>query len=155
MTKLNNKRGFTTLELLAAVIIVLLLATVSITIISRVETWAGIAQTKTEIIQIAMAVEMEKYDTGFYTLNLTELNSPNAPTGINARAWKGPYQERNSFFDPWNMPYILTRQDGGTDTPVPNNIPYLITSYGADKLPGGTGLNSDIVWRSDYSTFQD
>ena len=149
----NSKHGFTTLEFLVATIIVLLLTTASIAIISRVAVWANIAQAKTEIVQIAMAIEMEKYDTGFYTLDLADLDTQIAPAGINARAWKGPYLERTSFLDPWKIPYELTSTDSGTI--ISAKIPYLITSYGPDKLPGGTGLNADIVWRSDYSAFQD
>ena len=149
----NLQHGFTTLEFLVAAIIILLLATASVAIISRVEVWANIAQAKTEIIQIAMAVEMEKYDTGFYTSDLTNLNSKDTPAGINARAWKGPYLERKSFLDPWKIPYGLTSTDSGTI--ISAKIPYLIISYGPDKLPGGTGLNADIIWHSDYSAFQE
>jgi len=151
----NSQHGFTMLEFLAATIIILLLATASIATISRVEQWANVAQTKTEIIQISMAIEMEKYDTGFYTLNLADLGSPSAPSGIPDRAWKGPYLKGDFSLDPWKEYYTLIREDGGTDTPVSAKKTYLIISRGADKLPGGTGLNADIIWRSDYSDFQD
>ena len=137
-----------------AAIIVLLLATASVAIISRVEVWANVAQAKTEIIQISMAIEMEKYDTGSYTLNLTDLGSSSAPPGINAGNWKGPYLKGGNFFDPWKTDYKLIREDGETDTPVSAKEPYRIISCGADKLPGGTDLNADIIWHSDYSGFQ-
>ena len=151
----NSQQGFTALEFLTATIIVLLLATASIAMISRVETWANVAQAKTEIIQISMAIEMEKYDTGFYTLDLADLESQTAPSGISNQTWKGPYLKGDFSLDPWGNPYMI-EEDGGTDTPpVSANEPYLITSYGADKLHLGTGFNADIVWHSDYSGFQD
>ncbi|MFH1903747.1 MAG: type II secretion system protein GspG [Candidatus Omnitrophota bacterium] len=101
-----------------------------------------------------MAIEMEKYDTGYYTLNLADLGSPSAPPGIPDRVWKGPYLKGDFSLDPWKIAYTLTRADGGAITPVSAKKPYLITSCDADKLPGGTGLNADIIWRSDYSGFQ-
>ena len=156
MTRPNNKHGFSALELLVAIIIVLLLATASIAMLSRVETWASVAQAKTEIIQISMAIEMEKYDTGRYTRYLTDLKLSSAPYPEIAQNWKGPYLTGNiSLNDPWQNNYTLCL-DGGTDTPlVPAREPYLITSYGADKQPGGTGHNADIIWHSNYANFQD
>lgn len=155
----NSQHGFTVLEFLVAAIIVLLLATAAIAMISRVEVWANVAQAKTEMTQISMAVEMEKDDTGFYILNLADLGSPvpSASSGISSRTWKGPYLKGDFLSDPWKHDYALTliREDGGTDTPVSAKNHYLIISYGADKLPGGTGLNADIIWHSDYSGFQD
>jgi general secretion pathway protein G len=151
----NSQYGFTALELLVAITIVFLLAAGSVAMISRIEVWANIAQAKTEIIQISMAIEMEKYDTGVYTLNLEDLKSPSAPAGINARTWKGPYLKGDfSLNDPWTTAYTLTRADGGSGTPVSAKIYYLITSFGVDKLPGGTDLDADIIWHSEYSGFQ-
>ncbi|MCX5642982.1 MAG: type II secretion system protein GspG [Candidatus Omnitrophica bacterium] len=157
MSRLRNSQdGFTSLELLVAAIVILLLAVSSVAIVSRVETWAAVAQAKTEIIQISMAVEMEKYDTGFYTLNLPDLRSQTAPSGISPRFWKGPYLKKDfSLNDPWTIPYLIC-EDAGIDTPlVSARKPYQITSYGANKVQGGTGLDTDIIWHSKYSGFQD
>ncbi|MFH2068242.1 MAG: type II secretion system protein GspG [Candidatus Omnitrophota bacterium] len=143
---LNSQRGFTALELLVASIIILLLATTSVVMISRVETWANIAQVKTEIIQISMAMEMEKYDTGYYVDDLQYLNSLIAPAVKYSKTWRGPYLKSN-FTDPWDNSYELEL--------APDEKTYTIKSYGADKLPGGTGLNTDITWHSGYSDFQD
>ena len=237
----NSQHGFTMLEFLIAIIIILLLVTASVAMISRVEVYANVAQAKTEIIQISMAIEMEKYDTGFYTLSLADLKSPSAPAGITDRTWKGPYLKGGGSLDPWNNNYLLALnfsipsgttsasytinfiENTGTDSmkieaenskqitggtvtlngnvvatlntstlpveftittvtlPADNNLqislngdsdagvtvvipgliahannknPYLIISRGADRLPGGTGFNADIIWRSDYSGFQ-
>ena len=151
----NSQRGFTMLELLAAAIIILALVTASVAMISRVEKWANAAQAKIEITYISMALEMEKDDTGFYTLNLEDLGSQTAPPGIESRSWRGPYLKGDFYLDPWNNSYVLARADGESFTPVSAKQPYSITSRGADKLPGGKGPNADITWRSDYSDFQD
>lgn len=40
--------------------------------------------------------------------------------------------------DPWGSPYKY-------ESPVPGDLPYRITSLGADKSPGGIGKDTDLV----------
>jgi general secretion pathway protein G len=55
-------------------------------------------------------------------------------------AWNGPYLAKDIPRDPWGSPYVYTYP--GTDRECPD-----IVSYGADRRPGGEGLNADIVSR--------
>ena len=55
--------------------------------------------------------------------------------------WNGPYLPKDVPRDPWGTPYAYIYP--GTHGSAPD-----IVSYGADRQPGGEGINSDIVsWR--------
>lgn len=51
--------------------------------------------------------------------------------------WNGPYIDKAPEPDPWDNEYVY-------EVPGPNNLPFAITSYGADGLPGGEGNDRDI-----------
>ena len=57
-------------------------------------------------------------------------------------SWNGPYISREVPLDPWGNGYVY-------NFPGPNPNEPGILSLGADGLPGGEGINSDIVsWKN-------
>lgn len=98
---------------------------------------ARIAAAKSDIATLSSAVEQYHHDTGQYP------STGEGLTALTARPkdvpdWKGPYLERAIPSDPWGDAYDY--QSRG-----PNGQDYLITSYGADGMPGGMGQNADIT----------
>jgi len=51
--------------------------------------------------------------------------------------WAGPYNERKIPADPWGHPYVYRK-------PGANNLPYSISSYGADGKEGGNENDKDV-----------
>jgi len=58
--------------------------------------------------------------------------------------WAGPYLKRSQLLDPWDEPFVYVE-----DATKPDGF-YLV-SYGADRLEGGVGDNTDIY--SDQKEF--
>src|SRR5262249_16805644 len=57
-----------------------------------------------------------------------------------------PYLPKDVPRDPWGMPYLYTYP--GTHGAQPD-----IVSYGADRQPGGEGINADVVsWDAELMT---
>lgn len=60
--------------------------------------------------------------------------------------WNGPYISKNVKTDPWNNSFVYLR-NSNSEFPagLPQNLPFVLISYGEDGKKGGTGLNEDIV----------
>lgn len=124
-------KGMTLIEVLAVVVILgLLAATLTVGITGKL----GKAKTeiaKTQIAQIAGAVE---------TFRLDKRRLPTAAEGLNTltESAEAPYflgQARLS--DPWGKEYLYL-------VPGPDGVAYEILTYGADGRQGGTGENADV-----------
>ena len=60
--------------------------------------------------------------------------------------WDGPYLERRPAKDPWGTDFeYLSAESSPMPSEVPENLPYVLISYGADKEKGGKGNGTDIV----------
>lgn len=60
--------------------------------------------------------------------------------------WNGPYLEKKPGKDPWGKDFeYMSRESGAFPAEVPQNLPYILMSYGADKAEGGEGNDADIV----------
>lgn len=62
------------------------------------------------------------------------------------KKWNGPYINQQVKLDPWNNSYVYLRNTN-PDFPLelPENLAFVIMSYGEDGRKGGTGRNEDIV----------
>lgn len=59
--------------------------------------------------------------------------------------WNGPYLERKPSDDPWGTPFeYISSESSILPAEVPENLPFVIISYGADKVEGGEGNDADI-----------
>ena len=87
--------------------------------------------------------------TALYTFHLDVGRYPTTQEGLRAlltrppdlTKWDGPYFRRKEIpkeipYDPWGYAYVYISNDPQS---------YELLSYGADGLPGGEGVNADII----------
>lgn len=140
MKKLNNKRGFTLIEIMVVIVILALLAAlVGPKLMGRTDD-AKIGTTKTQIKQLETALKLYKLDNGTYPATEQGLNALVAkPTvGVIPKNYKeGGYLESKQVpKDGWGNEYIYVSPGEHGD--------YDLSSNGADSVKGGEGKNSDI-----------
>lgn len=59
--------------------------------------------------------------------------------------WNGPYVDRKPGVDPWGTDFKYISSESSPLPPeVPQNLPFVLMSYGADRKEGGEGDASDI-----------
>jgi general secretion pathway protein G len=129
--------GFTLLELLVVLGIIVLIATIAAPQVLR---YLGGARTETARVQISAlytALELYALDNGSFPPNDVGLKAlVSAPDG-QAR-WKGPYIKRaTGIVDPWGQPYRYRRVGRGGQPDV--------YSLGRDNAPGGSGEDQDVL----------
>lgn len=63
--------------------------------------------------------------------------------------WNGPYVDHELHSDPWGAEYVyLTKESASFPQGTAEGLPFVIISYGADKVAGGDGSNEDVVsWK--------
>ncbi|PHR04166.1 MAG: type II secretion system protein GspG [Sulfitobacter sp.] len=141
---INNKQptrdehGFTLVELLVVLTILsLLTGLVTVQAISYLES-SKISTTKSQIANIATALDLYILDAGKYPTEdqgLTILIE--APTDSTS-PWNGPYLASKTVpKDPWGSDYVY-KITGRS---------FQLMSLGADKVPGGEDDDADIVSR--------
>ena len=135
--KRGAEAGFTLVELLVVLVILVLLASL---VGPRVVGYLGTSRVKTTKVQIeslGSAIELYRIDNGRYPTTDEGLKAlVQAPAGVDG--WKGPYLTKKDVpNDPWNRPYHY-RSPG-------QHGPFDIFSLGADNQVGGTGENEDIT----------
>jgi general secretion pathway protein G len=137
---MNNKKGFTLLEIIVVVFILSLLAViVAPKIIGRTDD-ARITQAKVQIRNFETGLKLFKLDNGFYPSTeqgLESLVEKPVSGQIPQRYREGGYLEQKKVpLDPWGNPYIYISPGINGD--------YDLISYGADGREGGDGKNADI-----------
>ena len=140
LSKLQGEQGFTFVELMVVIAIILVLsATIGIVAIQSIGQ-AKIATAKTQVQNFSMAFNAYAYRNG---------RLPSEEQGVAAlwqkpsvepipKDWGGPFLEKQPDNDPWGNPYKYT-------VPGPNGLPFGVASFGADGVEGGEGDNADIV----------
>lgn len=141
MSEKRNQRGFTLIELMIVVVILGILATLLIPRIMERPEEARRMKARVDIKTVESALKLYKLDSGTYPTTeqglVALLKKPE--TAPVPRKWKeGGYLEgKNVPEDPWGNPYYYL-------SPAADGKDYVITSYGADGEPGGTGKNTDV-----------
>jgi len=140
MKQVNNKRGFTLIEIMVVIVILALLAAlVAPKLMGRTDD-AKIGTTKTQIKQIETALKLYKLDNGVFPGTEQSLNALiTKPTiGVIPKNYKeGGYLESKQMpKDGWGNDFIYVSPGEHGD--------YDLASYGADSVKGGEGKNSDI-----------
>jgi general secretion pathway protein G len=131
----DNERGFTLIELLVVMVILGLLAAVVVPNLFGNVDKARVQTARTQIETIGQALDHFRLDTGRYPTTTEGLNALNTNPGI--QEWAGPYLKKLAIpNDPWGTPYQY--QSPGT------HGDYDLSSFGADKTPGGDGYAKDI-----------
>lgn len=136
----SRTRGFTLLEMLVVVLIIGLLVTIVVVNIAGHTDQARVNTAKSQIHQFSTALDMYNLANSHYPSTEQGLEALfTEPTGFpEPRSWgPKPYMRgKKPPLDPWGEPYEYTSKNDGTFT---------ITSYGADRKPGGEELAKDIV----------
>ena len=137
---MNDKKGFTLLEVIVVVFILSLLAAiVAPRIIGRTDD-ARIAEAKIQIKNLETALKLFKLDNGFFPgteQGLAALVEKPTLGQIPSKYREGGYLEQKKVpADPWGNPYIYISPGLNGD--------FDLISYGADGKEGGEGKNADI-----------
>ena len=134
--KASSEDGFTLVELLVVLVILVLLASI---IGPRVIGYLGSSRTKTAQIQIeSLVTSLELYhiDVGRYPTTPEGLASLIKAPGKVA-GWNGPYVTKGVIpTDPWNQPYQY-RAPGKTG-------PFDLFTLGRDGKEGGSNEDADV-----------
>lgn len=133
----RGEQGFTLVELLVVMVILVLLASV---VGPRVLGYLGSSRAKTAKVQIealSTSLELYKLDNGNYPSSSDGLKAlVERPSG--SSSWSGPYLKKSKLpLDPWGQAYSyrFPGKHGAFD----------IFSLGADKKEGGAGEDADVV----------
>ncbi|MFT5304370.1 MAG: general secretion pathway protein G [Mariniblastus sp.] len=131
--RINRKRksGFTLLELLLVMAILVVLASLSTFAVLSLKRGALAKAAVTEISTLSNACKMYKLQVGSFPAKLEDLHQ--APSGMDRNTWGGPYLDKPVNADPWQRPYKF-----GVDEA---NDLVMISSDGPD---GQSGTQDDI-----------
>jgi general secretion pathway protein G len=142
----NNRRGFTLIELMVVIVILGILAGLIVPrIMSRPEQ-AKIVKARLQLESIGTALKLYKLDNGTYPTTEQGLQAlVEQPTSGNVpKNWrKGGYLEKGKVpKDPWGNDFVYLSPGIHDD--------FDIISYGADGVSGGEDTNADInSWESE------
>lgn len=141
--KKKNEEGWTFLETIIVIAIILILTTtVGFTAIKYMSK-ARMVSAKTQIDAFIVALESYYIDCGKYPSQdqgLSALVQKPSDEFFSAK-WGGPYLYKDIPADPWGNPYEYI-------SPGFNGMPYSIRSFGADGYEGGEDENADITsWK--------
>jgi general secretion pathway protein G len=132
-----SEAGFTLVELLVVMVILVLLAGL---VAPRVMGYLSSSRTKTAKVQtesLSTSLELFKLDVGRYPNEREGLAALVARPG-NAANWNGPYLQKDKLpADPWGKPYSYRFPGRGGR--------FEIWSLGADGQEGGHGEDQDVA----------
>ena len=135
-----NHKGFTMIELMVVIVILgILAAIIAPKLVGRTDE-ARITKARVDITNLETALKLYKLDNGVYPTTEQGLQAlVEAPeTGTAPRNWReGGYLEKNRVpKDPWGNDFLYLSPGVNGD--------FDLSSYGADGLAGGEGINADI-----------
>lgn len=143
--------GFTFVETLAVLAIGTVLTAGTVVSANRIISMAKKTAARSQIAQLSSALQCYFLDCGRF---------PTSEQGLMALwerpqlypvpdRWNGPYVDKIPGKDPWGGSFVYkSSESGGLSSEVPENLPYVVISYGADCQEGGTGEAEDIVsWK--------
>ena len=150
-TEKKNERwyeAFTFVETLAVLAITAVLTAGCTISIAKYVSLAKKTSARNQIEQFGAALQSYFLDCGRF---------PTTEQGLNAlwekpvlypvpENWDGPYVERKPGKDPWGTNFEYRSAESSVmPSEVPENLPYVLISYGADKEKGGSQNALDIV----------
>ncbi|MDR2767438.1 MAG: type II secretion system major pseudopilin GspG [Treponema sp.] len=137
MNKKNREAGWTFMETIIVIAIVLILSsTVGYTAVRNIPR-SRIAAAKSQIDSFAAALETYYIDCGRYPGEEEGLEALWTKPESAGEGWAGPYLIKKTPADPWGNDYVYRN-------PGAEGFPYGILSYGEDGKEGGSGNESDI-----------
>ena len=137
MQKRHRQAGFTLIEILIALVLLGLLATIAYPqVIKFLEKKADIA--KVQIESLKSGLDFYRLDVGRYPTTEEGLGALLAAPATAGAKWNGPYLKKGVPPDPWGRPYQY-RAPG-----VHGKNRFDIWSLGADGAEGGENEAADI-----------
>lgn len=135
-TKLGALKGWTFVETLVVIGIILILTSAVGFMAFKYLDQAKQATARSQVETFAMAVNSFRLDTGQFPAQEQGLTALWArPAG--AETWNGPYLAKAVPKDPWGRDYVYR-------VPGPSELPFEILSWGADGQEGGSGQDADV-----------
>jgi general secretion pathway protein G len=136
----SGQAGITLIEMLVVVTIIALFAALVAPRMLRQSDNARVTAARAQIESFMTALGAYKLNTGLYPSTEQGLDALRRPPA-NTPQWQGPYLPKEVPKDPWGTAYTYKYPGEHGDEPE-------IISYGADRQPGGEGINADIVsWK--------
>jgi general secretion pathway protein G len=137
--KRKQSSGFTLVELLVVIVILMVIGTISMQTFRKEPDKARVQAARTSFTQLETALERFKLDSGRYPADEDGLMAlVSAPEGDDG-SWGGPYMRKAADIrDPWGNDY-------GYSSPGPDGADYEIVSFGADAEEGGEGFDADLT----------
>ncbi|MFA5689175.1 MAG: type II secretion system major pseudopilin GspG [Kiritimatiellales bacterium] len=134
----RSNAGFTLVELLVVLVILMIIGTIAVQNFSGEEDKAKVKATRTSFTALENALERFRLDIGRYPSPEEGLGALyDCPDGLEDR-WAGKYlTKRRALRDGWGNDYIFI-------VPGSGNEPFEIISYGADGVEGGEKYNADL-----------
>jgi general secretion pathway protein G len=126
----SRERGFTLIEMLLVMVILVALAAVVLPKFTGRSEEANVTAANTTIANLEVALDAFEVDTGRYPTTTEGLKAL-VEEPSNLQKWKGPYIRRDVADDPWGNPYVYT-QPGRH-----NKYGFDLYSYGPDGREGG------------------
>ena len=136
----QSQAGITLIEMLVVVTIIALFAALVGPRMLKQTDHARVTAAKAQMEMFMTALGAYKLNTGVYPTTEQGLQALRTPPG-NSPQWAGPYLPKEIPKDPWGTPYLYKFPSEQGDEPE-------IVSHGADRQPGGEGINADILsWK--------
>lgn len=133
----NNDDGFSLIELLVVMSIILLITTVAVPQFLQYLDRAKSDSARVAVDNIGASLDLYKLDIGRYPTQTEGLQAL-LKTPDSVPRWNGPYLKRAEMIvDPWSNEYHY--KSPGT------HGAYDLFSYGADNAEGGDGVNKDVT----------
>lgn len=136
--KKQNRAGFTLVELLVVIVILMVIGTISMQTFRKEPDKARVQAARTSFSQLETALERYKLDMGRYPAEEEGLMALISAPEENDGSWGGPYMnKKSSVRDPWGNDYILK-------VPASDGSDYEVVCLGADGEEGGEGFDADL-----------
>jgi general secretion pathway protein G len=136
----RGQAGVTLIEMLVVVTIIALFAALVAPRMLRQSDAARVTAARAQVESFMTALGAYKLNTGTYPTTEQGLEALRRQPA-NTPQWAGPYLPKEVPKDPWGTPYTYKYPSEQGDEPE-------IICYGADRQPGGEGINADIVsWK--------
>jgi len=131
--KKQKKAGFTLVELLVVLVILMVIGTIAVQNFSGQEDKAKVKAARASFTTLENALERFKLDMGRYPTEEEGLAVLMVAPEGDEGSWGPKYLKKDRFLqDAWGNDYVYT-------APGPDGEPYEIISYGADGAEGGEG----------------
>ncbi len=150
LKKLKEKKadGFTFVETLAVLAIGAVLTAGSMVSATKLISLGKRTSARSQINQFSSALQCYFLDCGRF---------PTSEQGLKAlwekpdlypvpENWQGPYLDRRPGTDPWGGDFeYISSESSALPSSLPENLPFVLISYGSDQKEGGQGEAGDIV----------